>query len=52
MSDREEAPRQTQEGLHLLAWERLGIPTEELEDESGEREVCLLRLLPPPPQFG
>uniref|UniRef100_A0A3B4BI15 Ethanolamine kinase n=1 Tax=Periophthalmus magnuspinnatus TaxID=409849 RepID=A0A3B4BI15_9GOBI len=34
-----------------LAWERLGIPLEELEDVSGVREVweSLLRLLPPRP---
>ncbi|KAK3506410.1 hypothetical protein QTP70_009330 [Hemibagrus guttatus] len=34
-----------------LAWERLGVPPEELEDVSGEREVwaSLLRLLPPRP---
>ncbi|KAK3564674.1 hypothetical protein QTP86_024821 [Hemibagrus guttatus] len=32
-----------------LAWERLGVPPEELEEVSGEREVwaSLLRLLPP-----
>ncbi|KAK3515128.1 hypothetical protein QTP70_007237 [Hemibagrus guttatus] len=32
-----------------LAWKRLGVPPEELEDVSGEREVwaSLLRLLPP-----
>ncbi|KAK3517849.1 hypothetical protein QTP70_020994 [Hemibagrus guttatus] len=34
-----------------LAWERLGVPPEELEEVSGEREVwaSLLRLLPPQP---
>ncbi|KAI3377170.1 hypothetical protein L3Q82_009082 [Scortum barcoo] len=34
-----------------LAWERLGIPLEELEEVSGVREVwaSLLRLLPPRP---
>ncbi|KAI3369559.1 hypothetical protein L3Q82_007768 [Scortum barcoo] len=34
-----------------LAWERLGIPPEELEEVSGVREVwaSLLRLLPPRP---
>ena len=34
-----------------LAWERLGVPPEELEEVSGEREVwaSLLRLLPPRP---
>ncbi|KAJ0009346.1 hypothetical protein NQD34_001048 [Periophthalmus magnuspinnatus] len=34
-----------------LAWERLGVPPEELEDVSGVREVweSLLRLLPPRP---
>ena len=32
-----------------LAWERLGVPLEELDDVAGEREVwaSLLRLLPP-----
>ncbi|GAA6106566.1 receptor-type tyrosine-protein phosphatase F-like, partial [Tachysurus ichikawai] len=37
-----------------LAWERLGIPPEELEEVSGEREVwaSLLRLLPPRPGPG
>ncbi|KAK3511307.1 hypothetical protein QTP70_000398 [Hemibagrus guttatus] len=37
-----------------LAWERLGVPPEELEDVSGEREVwaSLLRLLPPQPGSG
>ncbi|KAI3366659.1 hypothetical protein L3Q82_009337, partial [Scortum barcoo] len=34
-----------------LAWERLGVPPEELEEVSGVREVwaSLLRLLPPRP---
>ncbi|KAK3559562.1 hypothetical protein QTP86_013728, partial [Hemibagrus guttatus] len=37
-----------------LAWEHLGVPPEELEDVSGEREVwaSLLRLLPPRPISG
>ncbi|TWW61054.1 hypothetical protein D4764_05G0011440 [Takifugu flavidus] len=37
-----------------LAWERLGIPPDELEDVAGEREVwaSLLRLLPPRPNPG
>ncbi|KAK3519754.1 hypothetical protein QTP70_003889 [Hemibagrus guttatus] len=37
-----------------LTWERLGIPPEELEEVSGEREVweSLLRLLPPRPGSG
>ncbi|KAK3539665.1 hypothetical protein QTP70_011111 [Hemibagrus guttatus] len=37
-----------------LAWERLGVPPEELAEVSGEREVwaSLLRLLPPRPGFG
>lgn len=37
-----------------LAWERLGIPPEELEEVSREREVwaSLLRLLPPRPGPG
>ncbi|KAK3528214.1 hypothetical protein QTP86_026677, partial [Hemibagrus guttatus] len=37
-----------------LAWERLGVPPEELEEVSGEREVwaSLLRLLPPRPGSG
>ncbi|TWW61038.1 Transposable element [Takifugu flavidus] len=34
-----------------LAWERLGIPPDELEEVAGEREVwaSLLRLMPPQP---
>ncbi|KAK0135736.1 Craniofacial development protein 2 [Merluccius polli] len=37
-----------------LAWERLGIPQEELAEVAGEREVwaSLLRLLPPRPDPG
>ncbi|KAK3507833.1 hypothetical protein QTP70_001201 [Hemibagrus guttatus] len=37
-----------------LAWERLGVPPEELEEVSGEREdwASLLRLLPPRPSSG
>ncbi|TWW81657.1 hypothetical protein D4764_01G0014720 [Takifugu flavidus] len=37
-----------------LAWERLGIPPDELEEVAGEREVwaSLLRLLPPQPDPG
>ena len=37
-----------------LAWERLGIPQEELDEVAGEREVwtSLLRLLPPQPDPG
>uniref|UniRef100_A0A3B5Q8Y2 Reverse transcriptase domain-containing protein n=1 Tax=Xiphophorus maculatus TaxID=8083 RepID=A0A3B5Q8Y2_XIPMA len=37
-----------------LAWERLGIPPEELEEVAGEREVwaSLLKLLPPRPDLG
>ncbi|KAK3550607.1 hypothetical protein QTP70_000697 [Hemibagrus guttatus] len=37
-----------------LAWERLGVSPEELEEVSGEREVwaSLLRLLPPRPGSG
>uniref|UniRef100_A0AAY5JVS7 Reverse transcriptase domain-containing protein n=1 Tax=Esox lucius TaxID=8010 RepID=A0AAY5JVS7_ESOLU len=37
-----------------LAWERLGVPPEELEEVSGEREVwaSLLKLLPPRPGPG
>ncbi|KAK3562555.1 hypothetical protein QTP86_002034 [Hemibagrus guttatus] len=37
-----------------LAWEHLGVPPEELEEVSGEREVwaSLLRLLPPRPGSG
>ncbi|TWW76581.1 hypothetical protein D4764_13G0012430 [Takifugu flavidus] len=36
------------------AWERLGIPPDELEEVAGEREVwaSLLRLLPPRPDPG
>ena len=35
--------------VYRLAWERLGIPREELDEVAGEREVwaSLLRLLPP-----
>uniref|UniRef100_A0A8C9VV72 ribonuclease H n=1 Tax=Scleropages formosus TaxID=113540 RepID=A0A8C9VV72_SCLFO len=37
-----------------LAWERLGVPPEELEEVCGEKEVwgALLRLLPPRPGPG
>ncbi|KAK0155927.1 hypothetical protein N1851_001531 [Merluccius polli] len=37
-----------------LAWERLRIPQEELDEVAGEREVwaSLLRLLPPRPDPG
>ena len=37
-----------------LAWERLGIPQEELDQVAGEREVwaSLIRLLPPRPDPG
>jgi len=37
-----------------LAWERLGVPPEELEEVAGEREVwaSLLKLLPPRPDPG
>ncbi|PWA13830.1 hypothetical protein CCH79_00020495 [Gambusia affinis] len=37
-----------------LAWERLGIPPEELVEVAGEREVwaALLKLLPPRPDPG
>ncbi|KAK3534420.1 hypothetical protein QTP86_015228 [Hemibagrus guttatus] len=37
-----------------LAWERLGVPPEELEEVAREREVwaSLLRLLPPRPSSG
>ncbi|TWW78263.1 hypothetical protein D4764_11G0003840 [Takifugu flavidus] len=37
-----------------LVWERLGIPPDELEEVTGEREVwaSLLRLLPPRPDPG
>uniref|UniRef100_A0A3B5Q4K1 Reverse transcriptase domain-containing protein n=1 Tax=Xiphophorus maculatus TaxID=8083 RepID=A0A3B5Q4K1_XIPMA len=40
--------------VSLLAWERLGIPPEELEEVAGEREVwaSLLKLLPPRPDLG
>ncbi|KAI3358294.1 hypothetical protein L3Q82_014673 [Scortum barcoo] len=55
MSHREEASGKTQDTLERLclsarlAWERLGVPPEELEEVSGVREVwaSLLRLLPP-----
>ncbi|KAI3372703.1 hypothetical protein L3Q82_023166 [Scortum barcoo] len=57
MSHREEASGKTQDTLEKLclwlrlAWERLGVPPEELEEVSGVREVwaSLLRLLPPRP---
>ena len=50
-SDWEETPRQTQnplEGLYisLLAWERLGIPQEELESVAGEKEAWRALLEP------
>ena len=37
-----------------LAWKRLGVPREELDEVAGEREVwaSLLRLLPPRPDPG
>ena len=37
-----------------LAWERLGVPLEELEEVAGEREVwvSLLKLLPRDPSNG
>ncbi|MEQ2288513.1 hypothetical protein AMECASPLE_023364 [Ameca splendens] len=37
--------------MSLTAWERLGLPLEELEEVSGERDVwvSLLSLLPPQP---
>ncbi|KAK0150407.1 Craniofacial development protein 2 [Merluccius polli] len=40
--------------LSRLAWERFGIPQEELDEVAGEREVwaSLLRLLPPRPDPG
>ncbi len=40
--------------VYRLAWERLGVPPEELEEVSREREVwaSLLRLLPPRPGPG
>ncbi|KAI3351538.1 hypothetical protein L3Q82_020382 [Scortum barcoo] len=54
MSHREEAPRgrprtRWRDYVSRLAWERLGVPPEELEEVSGVREVwaSLLRLLPP-----
>ncbi|KAI3358336.1 hypothetical protein L3Q82_014777 [Scortum barcoo] len=55
MSHREEAlgegPGHTGDYVSRLAWERLRIPQEELEEVSGVREVwaSLLRLLPPRP---
>ncbi|KAI3372674.1 hypothetical protein L3Q82_023135, partial [Scortum barcoo] len=58
MSHREEAlgrPRtRWRDYVSRLAWERLGIPPEELEEVSGVREVwaSLLRLLPPRPGPG
>ncbi|MEQ2314527.1 hypothetical protein AMECASPLE_013049 [Ameca splendens] len=54
-SHREEAQgtaQDTLEGLCLSeAWEHLGVPLEELEEVSGERDVWLsvLSLLPPDP---
>ncbi|XP_061753818.1 retrovirus-related Pol polyprotein from type-2 retrotransposable element R2DM isoform X2 [Nerophis ophidion] len=43
-----------EENVSRLAWERLGIPREELDEVAGEREVwaSLLRLLPPRPDLG
>ncbi len=40
--------------VYRLAWKRLGVPPEELEEVSREREVwaSLLRLLPPRPGPG
>jgi len=40
--------------ISLLAWERLGIPQEELESVAGEKEAwgALLRRLPPRPGPG
>ncbi|KAI3356330.1 hypothetical protein L3Q82_017556, partial [Scortum barcoo] len=56
---REEAPSgrprtRWRDYVSRLAWERLGIPPEELEEVSGVREVwaSLLRLLPPRPGPG
>ncbi|TWW80691.1 hypothetical protein D4764_01G0005060 [Takifugu flavidus] len=53
-----ETPGKTQDTwkdyVTRLAWERLGIPLDELEEVAGEREVwaSLLRLLPPRPDPG
>ena len=58
MSRREETLRNTQDTLGdyvaWLAWERLGILQEELEEVPGEREVwvSLLRQRPPRPGSG
>ncbi|KAI3363344.1 hypothetical protein L3Q82_011969 [Scortum barcoo] len=58
MSHREEAlgedPGHAGDYVSRLAWERLGVPPEELEEVSGVREVwaSLLRLLPPRPGPG
>ncbi|TWW80933.1 hypothetical protein D4764_01G0007480 [Takifugu flavidus] len=58
MSSQKETPRKTQDTwrdyVSRLAWERLGIPPDELEEVAGEREVwaSLLRLLPPRPDPG
>ncbi|KAL4009643.1 hypothetical protein ACER0C_003495 [Sarotherodon galilaeus] len=40
--------------ISRLAWERLGVPPDKLEEVAGEREVwaSLLRLLPPRPGLG
>jgi len=37
-----------------LAWERVGVPPEELEEVAGDRDVwvSLLKLLPPRPDTG
>ena len=44
-----EDPGHAGETVSRLAWERLGIPQEELDEVAGERKVwaSLLRLLPP-----
>ena len=49
-----EDPGHAGETMSRLAWERLGIPQEELDEVAREREVwaSLLRLLPPRPDPG
>ncbi|TWW74365.1 R2 Retrovirus-related Pol polyprotein from type I retrotransposable element [Takifugu flavidus] len=52
--DPREDPGHVGETVSRLAWERLGVPPDELEEVAGEREVwaSLLRLLPPRPDPG
>jgi len=57
-SNWEETPGKTQDTwrdyISRLAWERLGIPQDKLDNVAGEREVWVSRLglLPPRPDPG